>query len=107
VHGQRRGSGGARREASERIILRAPAFETVAWTLNLSRGGVRLIVEEPLELGATYELVIGDADPPVVRQGRVVWVQDEADGQICGVQFLDTEGSVPPPDAGPTAQSEL
>jgi hypothetical protein len=31
------------------------------------------------------------------REVRIIWAQDEADGQIVGVQFLDVEGSVPPP----------
>jgi hypothetical protein len=28
---------------------------------------------------------------------KIIWAQDEADGQIVGVQFLDAEGSIPPP----------
>jgi hypothetical protein len=100
VHGTRRQDGGARREASERVTLRAEGSEEVlGWTLNLSRGGVRIIVEDPVELGKDYEIRIGDAEP---RLGRIVWVQDEADGQICGVQFLSADGTpvtgTPPPD---------
>jgi hypothetical protein len=56
---------------------------------------MRAIVEEPLQSGAEYELLVGDAEPPG-RKVAVVWVQDEADGQIVGVRFLDVEGSVPP-----------
>jgi PilZ domain len=98
VHAQRRGSGGARREAAERVTLRGPGFETHGWTLNVSRGGIRAIVEEPLESGAEYMLVVGDADE-AARKVAVVWVQDEADGQIVGVRYLDVEGSVPPQNA--------
>jgi hypothetical protein len=101
VHGQRRSAGGARREASERVTLRAAGFESSGWTLNVSRGGVRLIVENQVELGREYELWIGDEQTALRRRGRVVWVQDEADGQIAGIQYLDIEGAVPP--SAPTA----
>jgi hypothetical protein len=53
------------------------------------------VLEEAAELGALYQVVIGDRLEP--REIRIVWAQDEADGQIVGVQFLDGDGSVPPP----------
>jgi hypothetical protein len=53
------------------------------------------VLEEAVDLGAVYQVVIGDQID--ARDVRVVWAQDEADGQIVGVQFLDAEGSVPPP----------
>jgi hypothetical protein len=95
VHAQRRATGGARHEATERVTLRGPDFETHGWTLNVSRGGMRAVVEEPVKSGAEYELLIGDAED-AGRQVAVVWVQDEADGQIVGLRFLDVAGSVPP-----------
>jgi hypothetical protein len=95
VHAQRRATGGARREATERVTLRGPDFETHGWTLNVSRGGMRAIVEEPLKSGMEYELLVGDAETNG-RKVAVVWVQDEADGQIVGLRFLDVAGSIPP-----------
>jgi len=95
VHAQRRATGGARREATERVTLRGPDFETHGWTLNVSRGGMRAIVEEPVKSGVEYELIVGDAAESA-RKVAVVWVQDEADGQIVGVRFLDVVGSMPP-----------
>lgn len=95
AHGTRRQGGGARREASDRIVLRDEGFEVEGWTLNVSRGGVRVILEAPVELGHEYAISIGDQEP--ARHCRVVWVQDEADGQIAGIQFLDVEGTPPPP----------
>jgi hypothetical protein len=56
---------------------------------------MRAIVEEPLKSGVEYELLVGDAEE-TSRKVSVVWVQDEADGQIVGVRFLDVAGSVPP-----------
>jgi len=97
LHAQRRATGGARREATDRITLRTLDFEAHGWTLNVSRGGMRVIVEEPVKSGVEYELIVGEAEASA-RKVTVVWVQDEADGQIVGVKFLDSEGSVPPQD---------
>jgi len=91
--------GGPRREATERVRLVAEGFESDGWTLNISRGGARLIVEDHVEPGEHYELSVGDA---ALREVRIVWVQDEADGQVIGVQFLDVEGSIPEPPSAPT-----
>lgn len=102
---QRRGIGGARHEASERVLLRREGYEAEGWTLNISRGGVRVVVEEPVVAGVDYQVAVGDA---ATRRARAVWVREEADGQIVGLQFLDLEGtasgpppsgSVPPPAA--------
>jgi hypothetical protein len=97
LHATRRQSGGARREASDRVVLRSGAQECEGWTLNVSRGGVRVILEEAVELGEEYDISIGEESP---RRGRIVWVQDEADGQIAGVQFLDGTGNQAPPPEG-------
>jgi hypothetical protein len=97
VHGTRR-TAGSRREATERVRVRNDGFETAGWTLNISRGGARLVLEEAVQLGGLYQVELGvEAEP---RQVRIVWAQDETDGQIVGVQFLDTDGSIPPPEGG-------
>jgi hypothetical protein len=98
---QRRGAGGSRLQASDRVTLRAGDFETIGWTLNVSRGGMRLIVEESVSPGVMYELRVGDE--PEVRRAKIVWVQDKVDGQIVGLKFVDVEGAVAPPeDPAPT-----
>ena len=84
----------------------ASAFETHGWTLNVSRGGIRAIVEDPLVQGMEYQLLVGggeggdgEVETAVPRRASVVWLQDEADGQIVGLKYLDVEdGSVPPKD---------
>ncbi len=98
-HATRRRGGGSRREATERVSLRREETELAGWTLNISRGGARLVLEDRAELGSIYKIEF--ADRAERREIRIVWVQDEADGQIVGVQFLDGEGSVPPPEAQP------
>lgn len=97
---QRRNLGGPRREASERICLRpaVPGDEIMAWALNVSRGGLRLIVEEAVEVGAGYSVTIGEAEP---RQATVVWTREEADGQIAGMKFDDVEGGDIPSSTPP------
>jgi hypothetical protein len=97
VHAQRRDPTGPRREASDRVKLRyGHGIEIVGWTLNVSRGGARLVVEERLKPGQMAQLRVNDSDVP--RPIRVVWVRDEAGGQIIGVQFMDCEGTIPPFD---------
>jgi hypothetical protein len=58
------------------------------------------VLEEAVELGGQYQVEMGLEPEP--RRVRIVWAQDEADGQIVGVQFLDVDGSVPPPPATPS-----
>lgn len=103
VHNTRR-AGGARREASSRVTLRrfgpdGPTGEgIVGWTLNISRGGVRVVVEEMFEENEELLVTVGDGDEAQTHHARVAWVRDEADGQIIGVQYLDVEGTIPPPE---------
>lgn len=98
VHAMRRG--GARREVTERVSLKAEDGETLeGWALNVSRGGLRAILEEKVVLGQRFDVVIG-TDQVMLRPGRVVWVQEEPDGVIVGLEFTSLSGmhkSAPPP----------
>lgn len=97
VHAMRRG--GARREVTERVNLRAEDGATLeGWALNVSRGGVRAILEEKVLLGQKFDVAVG-TDDALYRPSRVVWVQEEPDGVIVGLEFTGTSGtqkSVPP-----------
>ena len=97
VHAMRRG--GARREVSERVTLKNQEGGTFeGWALNVSRGGVRAILEEKVVLGQRFDVTIG-TDDALVRQSRVVWVQEEPDGVIVGIEFVglsSTLKSAPP-----------
>jgi len=92
-HNQRRQGGGARTELSERVTLRWNDLEATGWTLNMSRGGLRAVVESPLDPELEYLVAVGDGP---ARRACLVWSKGEADGQIVGLRFLDVEGSVPP-----------
>jgi hypothetical protein len=63
----------------------AEGIELPGWALNLSRGGLRAVVEDRVELGE--ELDVRIAELKVERRGRVVWTQDEPDGTIVGISF--------------------
>lgn len=94
VHAQRRDPGGPRRAASDRVSLRRDDVEVSGWTLNVSRGGARLVVEEALAVGQTWDLTILGSGQP--RPIRVVWVREVPGGQIVGIQYMDALGTIPP-----------
>lgn len=75
------------------MTLRAPGFSSTGWTLNVSRGGLRAIVEDRVSADLDYEVLLGEESSG--RLARVVWSRDEQDGQIIGLKYLDTE-SMPP-----------
>ncbi|HEX5102134.1 MAG TPA: PilZ domain-containing protein [Polyangiaceae bacterium] len=104
-HSQRRQSGGARIELSERVTLRVSGSNdeaTEGWTLNVSRGGLRAVVEHALDPALEYQVEVGDGP---ARRACIAWSKGEADGQIVGLRFLDVEGSVPPEDGTTPAAS--
>jgi hypothetical protein len=78
------------------LLFKVAGREVDGWALNISRGGLRAILDEPLDLGTEVEVTIADGEP---RLSRIVWIQEEPDGAIVGVEFLDVEGplSIPPP----------
>lgn len=104
VHAMRRG--GARREVTERVSLKAEDGATLdGWALNVSRGGLRAILEEKVTLGQKFDVAIG-TDEVMLRPSRVVWVQEEPDGVIVGLEFTSLSGtqkSSPPPPMGSAA----
>ena len=87
---------------SSRVALHTDdGAELTGWALNISRGGVRAIVEEQVELGAVFNVVIGE--DPTQRRGRVVWLQEEPAGAIVGIVFLPGHEDASARDTGPGA----
>jgi hypothetical protein len=78
---------GARRNVSYRVAFFRGETELTAWALNLSRGGLRAVVEDRVQLGEEVEVRIDEIR--VTRRGRVVWTQDEPDGTIVGICFFE------------------
>ncbi len=95
--------GGARREVTERVTLRADDGRVLeGWALNVSRGGLRAILEDKVVLGQKFDIGLG-TDEVIHRAGRIVWIQEEPDGVIVGIEFTGLSGthkSVPPPPPG-------
>jgi PilZ domain len=87
VHATRRGA--ARHDVSSRVTLKAKSGALLeGWALNVSRGGVRVILEEKVKLGSEFEVTLStgeDSAAPLI--GRVVWVQEEPDGVVAGIEF--------------------
>ena len=87
--------GESRVESSERIVVRRGERLVDAWTLNVSSGGLRLLLEEKVSLGDILE-VRQNAD--IWRAAQVVWIQEEPDGAVVGVEYTDSarRSSLPP-----------
>jgi hypothetical protein len=79
------------------VTLRRGNEEVLGWALNVSRGGIRIVLESSIEKHGDYMCVLGD-DEAHPRPVRVAWIRDEAGGQIVGLQYLDAEGTIPPVD---------
>jgi hypothetical protein len=79
----------ARHGVSMRVLLKSRTGDVLeGWALNVSRGGVRVVVEAKVELGTEFEVTLSTgADPGTSCPGRVVWVQEEPDGVICGIEL--------------------
>jgi PilZ domain len=88
-----RRQGGARRNVSFRVVLYRGALEIPGWALNLSRGGLRAVVEERVDIGEELDVRLDEELEP--RRGRVVWSQDEPDGTIVGMSFLERLETAP------------
>lgn len=87
VHATRRG--GARHDVTARVSLKKPDGAVLeGWALNISRGGIRVILEDKLDLGTELEVTMNSGEEPTSPvMGRVVWVQEEPDGVVAGIEF--------------------
>lgn len=101
IHSMRRAL--VRRQVAERAIVRtADRRELAGWALNLSGGGVRVILEERVGLGEAVDVQVGspeegaarfpDGNAMPMRRGRVVWLQEEEDGVVAGIEFVGASG---------------
>ncbi|MEO8796743.1 MAG: PilZ domain-containing protein [Polyangiaceae bacterium] len=85
-----------RRGVSEKISIRAIGADgalgdvvTTGWALNISRSGLRAIAEDRVLAGADYEVTIGEqGTTQLIRRVHTVWVQEEHDGFVIGLEFL-------------------
>ncbi len=102
VHATRRR--GARLEVSARVALRSASGQVLeGWALNVSRDGVRVILEESVEPGTEFEVTLR-AGIDLVRLsapkvGRIIWVQEEPDGVVAGIEFPGAVGDAVAPES--------
>jgi hypothetical protein len=111
--------GGARLTVSDRVTFRglgdAAGALREGWALNVSRGGIRAILDEDtgkVELGQEYEITVSFAEaatakPAVPRKGRIVWLQEEPDGFVVGVQYVSASGRILAVESGAAPPSEI
>jgi hypothetical protein len=104
--------GGARLTVSDRVTFRGLAEAAgelrEGWALNVSRGGLRAILDHDtgkVELGQEYEVTVtlaepATATPAIPRKGRIVWLQEEPDGFVVGVQYISPSGRLVAVDPG-------
>jgi len=82
------------------VVLHGGPHPIEGWTLNMSRGGMRAILDETVPAGNEFELSFGQSSAR--RPVRVVWARAEKGGAIVGMAFLDVNGgSIPPPPSRP------
>jgi hypothetical protein len=91
-----RREGGPRQNMSEPVRFGDGDERVDGWTLNISRGGLRAVVESPLAPGSEVNVTVGDNGLP--RKARVVWMHEERGGAVVGLSFLDAPSSAPPPE---------
>lgn len=100
---------GARHQVSEPVLLRRLSLaadgepaEIQGWSLNVSRGGVRAVLDGPVSVGDHFDVALGEGAP---RGARVVWVKpDKGGGCIVGMSYDDANSappSRPPPSVPP------
>jgi hypothetical protein len=94
----------ARKEISGRVCFLSDSRMIDGWALNISGGGLRAILEERVIEGEEFNIEIEHSLD--VRRGRIIWVKEQPDGDIVGVEFLEKpipsesstfDGSRPPP----------
>ena len=60
--------------------------------LNLSDGGFRVAVDQPLTLGESCTAQIETDHPEKsIEQAEVVWVRELPEGWLVGLRFIDTK----------------
>ena len=92
--------GGVRQPITDRVTFKRDASVVhEGWALNASKGGLRAILDvEPetkVELGEEYDVALGDPDAESVvwRRSRIVWLQEEPDGFVVGIEYVGLSGT--------------
>ncbi|MGH7280435.1 MAG: PilZ domain-containing protein, partial [Polyangiaceae bacterium] len=66
---------------------------STGWAINMSRSGIRASLEERSLAGVDYSVTVGgDGTTQLTRRARVVWLQEEHDGFVAGLEFASQSG---------------
>ena len=84
-----------------KIIVNSSSRQLHSHTENLSKGGTRVILEEPLERFTTVRLELSPSvDTSIHCKGRVIWViektnpiEDRPAMYDTGIEFVDMNGA--------------
>lgn len=103
--GALRRNGGGRVAFDRRAVIVSGGRSFDAWSMNVSRGGLRVIMEDEVASGDEVEVVVGDPGEPdhFRKASRVAWVQPEQGGFIVGLEFKDGGSAPSVPAAAPVA----
>ncbi len=94
--GALRRNGGGRVAFDRRAVIVHGGRSLDAWSMNVSRGGLRVIMEDEVAPGDEVDVVVGEPGELdyFCKAARVAWVQPEQGGFIVGLEFKDN-GSAP------------
>ena len=84
-HGARRASRRYPLAADVELLEPKPA---TGFAINASAGGLRIAIDETLPVGELVVIVIRTESREMTEHARVVWVKDQPDGALIGLEFV-------------------
>lgn len=105
--GALRRNGGGRVSFDRRAVIVRGEQSFDAWSMNVSRGGLRVIMEDEVASGEEVDVIVGEPGEPdhFRKASRVAWVQPEQGGYIVGLEFKDPQ-SASVPAAAPVTHAD-
>lgn len=97
-----------RRALSARLSLHLPHGELAGWTLNVSDGGLRAIVEDAVvDTRMDVTLEVREDSCSWRRRASVVWVRREPGGCVIGLAFAERSTIFGAPPANDTSGGDI
>jgi c-di-GMP-binding flagellar brake protein YcgR len=74
-----------------KITIRTPKEHSIStYTENISAGGIRVTIEEQLQIATIVDLEVYLREKSVTCRGRIVWVVDKESPYRKGIAYCDT-----------------
>jgi len=61
-----------------------------AYTEDISRGGVRVVLEEKIEVSTIVDVEIYFEEEPIICKGKITWIKEKESVERKGVTLFDT-----------------